>query len=222
MSGDGGLGTRYSVQCFGQGVGQPQGVSKVPARGALSGDTIGNQVGRFDLQHQGPIAGDMETLPPRHFDTTTTTKQVQNSRGSEWYTVRYLYSTHFIDKAVPTMVSMASMSRSHHRCKLAKLLTIYFRSCGLSAKAFDTLHSLGITMSQKWVYGGIDALAQQQHVLLLEDIKRYLWFGVHDNINILFRAFQQWIGNQNHFDSGTAVTILVLKSPRAHWPDRDL
>ena len=114
------------------------------------------------------------------------------------------------------------MSHSHHRCKLAKLLTIYFRSCSLSAKAFDTLHSLGITMSQKWVYGGIGALAQQQQVLLLKDIKRCLWFGVHDNINIPFRAFQQRIGNQNHFDNGTVVTILVLKSRRAHWPDRDL
>jgi hypothetical protein len=133
-----------------------------------------------------------------------------------------LYGIHFIGKAVLTMISMASMSRSHHQCKLAKLLTIYFRSCGLSAKAFDTLHTLGITMSQKWVYTGINALTQQQQVLLSEDIKKYPWFGVHDNINIPFRAFQQQIGNQNHFDSGTAVTILVLKNPLARWPDRDL
>jgi hypothetical protein len=120
------------------------------------------------------------------------------------------------------MILMAAMSRSHHRCKLAKLLTVYFRSCGLSAKAFDTLHALGITMSQKWVYRGINALAQQQQVQLLEDIKKYPWFGIYDNVNIPFRAFQQRIGNQNHFDSGTAATILVLKSPLARWPDRDL
>jgi hypothetical protein len=120
------------------------------------------------------------------------------------------------------MVSIASMSRSHHQCKLAKLLTIYFRSCGLSAKAFDTLHALGLTMSQKWVYRGVATLAQQQQVQLLEDIKKYPWFGTHDNINIPFRTFQQRIGNQNHFDSGTAATILVLKTPLARWPDRDL
>lgn len=77
-------------------------------------------------------------------------------------------------------------------------------------------------MSQKWVYTGINALTRQQQVLLLEDIKKYPWFGVHDNINIPFRAFQQRIENQNHFDSGTAATILVLKSPLARWPDRDL
>ena len=109
------------------------------------------------------------------------------------------------------MISMALMSHSHHQCKLAKLLMIYFRSCGLSAKAFDTLHALGITMSQKWVYQGIDTLARQQQVLLLEDIKKYLWFGIHDNINIPFRAFQQRIGNQNHFDSGTAATMIRWK-----------
>jgi hypothetical protein len=128
-----------------------------------------------------------------------------------------LYGTHSFDKAVLVMISMASMSRSHHQCKLAKLLTIYFRSCGLSAKAFDTLHALGITMSQKWVYTGINALARQQQVMLLEDIKKYPWFGVHDNINVPFRAFPQRIGNQNHFDSGTAATILVLKNPYLIW-----
>jgi len=121
------------------------------------------------------------------------------------------------------MISMASLSRSHHRCKLAKLLTIYFKSCGLAAKAFDTLHALGITMSQKWVYRGINALTMQQQVMLLKDVKKYPWFGVHDNVNIPFKAFQQRIDNQNHFDSGTAATILVLKNnPLARWPDRDL
>ena len=114
------------------------------------------------------------------------------------------------------------MSRSHHRCKLAKLLTIYFKSCGISAKAFDTLHTLGLTMSQKWVYKGIRALTSQQQVTLLEDIKIHPWFGMHDNVNIPFRAFQQRLGNRNHFDSGTAATILVLKNPHVRWPDRNL
>ena len=70
-------------------IGQPQGVSEVPAKGALSGDAIGDQVGWFDLQCQDPIVGDMETLLPRRFDATTTTtmKQVQNFRRSEWYTI---------------------------------------------------------------------------------------------------------------------------------------
>ena len=40
------------------------------------------------------------------------------------------------------MVSMAAFSRSHHNNKIPKLLTVYFKSCGLAAKAFDTLSAL--------------------------------------------------------------------------------
>ena len=72
-----------------------------------------------------------------------------------------------------------------------------------------------------WVYKGICALTSQQQVMLLEDIKIHPWFGMHDNMNIPFRAFQQWLGNRNHFDSGMVATILVLKNPHVHWPDRN-
>jgi hypothetical protein len=47
------------------------------------------------------------------------------------------------------MIAMAAFSCSHHLCKLQKLMTIYFKSCGLATKALDMLHMLHITMSQK-------------------------------------------------------------------------
>src|SRR6267142_3581131 len=99
------------------------------------------------------------------------------------------------------MILMASFSRSHHRCKLAKLLTIYFRSSGLATKAFDTLHALGVTMSQKWAYHAIKHLSEQIHITLLEDIECYPWFGCHDNINLPFKVYEQRLTNQSHFDS---------------------
>jgi hypothetical protein len=89
------------------------------------------------------------------------------------------------------MISMASFSRSHHHCKLAKLLTVYFKSCGLATKAFDTLHALGITMSQKWAYRAIKLLSEQIHVTLLDDIQHYPWFSCHDNINLPFKVYEQ-------------------------------
>jgi len=57
------------------------------------------------------------------------------------------------------MIAMAGFSRSHHMCKIQKLMTIYFKSCGIATKALDTLHTLGITMSQKWSYWSIEALS---------------------------------------------------------------
>src|ERR1700722_4409501 len=117
------------------------------------------------------------------------------------------------------MISIALLSRSHNHCKLAKLLTIYFKSCGLAAKAFDTLHALGITMSQKWAYSGIEALSKTKQLALLEDIKRYPWFGAHGNLNLPFRAYEQRLHNQRHFDSGTAATVFIIKDPLAVPPD---
>jgi hypothetical protein len=117
------------------------------------------------------------------------------------------------------MILMASFSCSHNRCKLAKLLTVYFKSCGLATKAFDTLHALGITMSQKWAYSTIKFLLEQIHITLLDDIECYPWFSCHDNINLPFKVYEQRLSNQSHFNSGTAATTMVIKDPSAVEPN---
>lgn len=117
------------------------------------------------------------------------------------------------------MIAMAAFSRSHHLCKIQKLLTIYFRSCGLASKAFDTLHALQITMSQKWSYSGIQLLSEKARKAMTEDIAEYPWFGIHDNVNIAFKVYEQRLKNQSHFDSGTAGTIVVIKDPACIPPD---
>jgi hypothetical protein len=91
--------------------------------------------------------------------------------------------------------------------------------CGLATKAFNTLHMLGVTMSQKWAYHAIKLLSKRIHVTLLEDIQCYPWFGCHDNINLPFKVYKQQLANQSHFDSRTAATILVIKDPSAIRPD---
>ena len=117
------------------------------------------------------------------------------------------------------MIAMAAFSRSHHLCKLQKLMTIYFKSCGLATKALDTLHVLCITMSQKWSYRGIQTLSKSGHEAMAEDIAIYPWFGIHDNVNIAFKVYEQRLNNQSHFNSGTAGTIIVIKDPACIPPD---
>ncbi|KAH9949025.1 hypothetical protein B0H21DRAFT_804739, partial [Amylocystis lapponica] len=123
------------------------------------------------------------------------------------------------DASVLMMISIACFSRSHHLCKLPKLFAIYFKSCGLAAKAFDTLSALGICMSHKWMYRGINTISRAAKDALLADIHTLPWFGVHDNLNIAFRVQEQRLSNQGHFDSGTAGTIIVIKDPSAAFPD---
>jgi hypothetical protein len=122
-------------------------------------------------------------------------------------------------QCVLMMIAMACFSRSHHLCKIQKLLTIYFKSCGLVAKALDTLHSLCITMSQKWSYDGIETLSERAHNAMVQDLSISPWFGIHDNVNIPFKVYEQWLQNQSHFDSGTAGTVIIIKDPDCAMPN---
>jgi hypothetical protein len=114
---------------------------------------------------------------------------------------------------------MASFSRSHRHNRIPRLITIYFKSCGIAARALDTLHALGIMLSQRWALNGIEALSEAAHENMAVDMKNYPWFGVHDNLNLAFRVYEQRLSNQNHFDSGTAGTIIVIKDPNCTPPD---
>jgi hypothetical protein len=109
------------------------------------------------------------------------------------------------------MIAMAAFFHSHHLCKLKKLMTIYFKSCGLATKALNMLHVLCITMSQKWSYNSIQTLSERAHIAMAEDITEHPWFGMHNNVNIPFKVHKQRLDNQSHFDSGTAGTIIVIK-----------
>lgn len=108
------------------------------------------------------------------------------------------------------MIGMSKFSRSHHLCKLQKLMTIYFKSFGLATKVLGTLHILCITMSQKWSHNGIQALFERAYKAMAEDIVKHPWYGMHDNINIVFKVYEQRLESQSHFDSGTAGTIIII------------
>lgn len=112
--------------------------------------------------------------------------------------------------------------RSHHRNKLHKLLSVYLKSCGMATKAIDTFHAFGLTMSQKWMYTAIDTLSTKQQAAMLEDIKNCVWFLMHDNVNKAFKVYEQRLGNQNHFDSGTAGTVLIVRNPVVRAPSNPL
>ncbi|KAJ6494521.1 hypothetical protein C8R45DRAFT_1135396 [Mycena sanguinolenta] len=59
------------------------------------------------------------------------------------------------------VIAMFSYSRSHHRSRLQKLFAIYFKFRGLSAKGFDTLHAIGLTMSNKWTGNAVARTSAQ-------------------------------------------------------------
>ncbi|KAI0693992.1 hypothetical protein BC835DRAFT_1488319, partial [Cytidiella melzeri] len=99
--------------------------------------------------------------------------------------------------------------------------SVYFKASGLAARANDTTHLYGITMSHSWVYHLIEKLSENARQWMFTDILRYPFLGTHDNLNLAFKVYEQRTNNQSHFDSGTAATIYILKDPSVVWPQRE-
>ncbi|KAI0692067.1 hypothetical protein C8T65DRAFT_745287 [Cerioporus squamosus] len=113
------------------------------------------------------------------------------------------------------IIAITSYTRSNRNSLLQRLVAIYLKSCGTSAKAFDTLNALGISMSQKWVYGALEILSARQEAAMRVDISQFPWIGSHDNLNFRNRVFEQRSDHHSTFDSGTAGTIYIIKDPAA-------
>jgi len=114
---------------------------------------------------------------------------------------------------------MLSYFRSHHRCRLQKLLALYFQFKGVSAKGFDTLHAMGLTMSHTWTAETVARISKD----CMNEVKRKLdvlpWLMSYDNVNIPFRVFSQRLDNQGEFGNGTAATVYVKPGAEPMLPD---
>jgi hypothetical protein len=117
------------------------------------------------------------------------------------------------------MISQIQYTCSHQCGCLPKLWAIYLKACGLSARAFDAIHSLGITMSHKWAANSYGTLSELKMKEVREVIHKKLWTISHDNVNLPLRIFSQRLHNQSHFVSGCAATVWVLPDDAALPPD---
>ncbi|KAF8834279.1 hypothetical protein BDN67DRAFT_992698 [Paxillus ammoniavirescens] len=90
---------------------------------------------------------------------------------------------------------------------------IYLKSCGLSARAFDTLHKLGTIMSHKWTANAYRAWV---------DVQCLPWIISDDNVNLPMRVFSQRLHNQSHFISGCTATGLTQSFSLEELLDSDL
>lgn len=117
------------------------------------------------------------------------------------------------------MVSQIQYTRSHRRGRLPKIWAIYLKACGLSARAFDAIHSLGITMSHKWAANAYGILSELKMKEVRAVIHTKPWTISHDNVNLPLRVFSQRLHNQSHFVSGCAATVWVLPNEATLPPD---
>ncbi|KAJ6477200.1 hypothetical protein C8R47DRAFT_1178829 [Mycena vitilis] len=113
-------------------------------------------------------------------------------------------------QVILTIISQIQYTRSNRRGRVAKLWAIYLKACGLSARAFDALHVLGIVMSHKWAANAFGTLANRSMDRVRWLIHNVPWNLTHDNADFPLRVFSQRLHNQSHFISGCAATVWTL------------
>ncbi|KAJ7800017.1 hypothetical protein B0H13DRAFT_2390668 [Mycena leptocephala] len=112
------------------------------------------------------------------------------------------------------VLAIFSYTRTHHRGRLQKLFAIYFKFRGLSAKGFDTLHAIGLTMSNKWTGNAVDRISAEGMEAMKLLMDRFPWIMSYDNALIAFRVFSQRIDKKSSQGSGTAGTVYIKRSAK--------
>ncbi|KAJ7753107.1 hypothetical protein DFH07DRAFT_774241 [Mycena maculata] len=97
------------------------------------------------------------------------------------------------------MISMFSYSQTHHRGLLQKLFSIYFKFQGLSAKGFDTLHAIGLTMSNKWTGNAVGRISAESMTAMKRLMDLFPWIMSYDNALVPFQVFAQRIDHQSGY-----------------------
>lgn len=113
---------------------------------------------------------------------------------------------------------MLMYTRSHFHSRLQKFFAVYFKFRGLSAKGFDTLHALALTMSHKWTCNAVARISKQAMDEMNSLKDKFPWLLSYDNVNIPFRVFSQRLDNQGEFGNGTAATVYIKRSAKQLSP----
>ncbi|KAJ7222322.1 hypothetical protein GGX14DRAFT_326506, partial [Mycena pura] len=115
-------------------------------------------------------------------------------------------------KTVIVIIALFEYTRSHHRGRLQKLFSIYFKFKGLSAKGFDTLHAIGLTMSGSWTNDSVSRISEAAMKDMRELMDKFPWLMSYDNVLIAFRIFSQRIDKKTLHGNGTAATVYIKRS----------
>jgi hypothetical protein len=118
-------------------------------------------------------------------------------------------------QATLSCIAQFQYSRTHHRNRFQKIWAIYVKACGLSTRAFDAIHALGLTMSHKWAANAYGILSEKAMQEVCKAIQENPWNISHDNVNVPVHVFSQRLYNQSQFISATAATVWILPAHAA-------
>jgi len=118
------------------------------------------------------------------------------------------------NQVILMVVAILLYTRTHHCNKIQKAFAIYVKFRGLSAKAFDTMHALGVTMSHKWTSQAVVKISERATKAMRIAILLFAMWMSYDNMQMPFKVYSQRIENPGEFGNGTAATAFINRNKR--------
>ncbi|KAJ7165180.1 hypothetical protein C8R46DRAFT_1035784 [Mycena filopes] len=172
---------------------------------------------------ESPAGEDIKEEHLTGFSFSKTVKRVRETAPHLWHTLFCLARTKIQQQRSPNknpantiliVLAIFSYTRTSRRGRLQKLFAIYFKFRGLSAKGFDTLHAIGLTMSNKWTGDAVENISADSMVAMKKLMERFAWLMSYNNALITFRVFSQRVDKKTLHGSGTAGTVYIKRSAK--------
>lgn len=79
---------------------------------------------------------------------------------------------------------MLAYTWSQNQSCFQKFFAVYFKFCGITAKGFNTLHAMALTMSYKWTCNAVLHMSNHamQEVTGMLELEKYAEILFYDNL----------------------------------------
>ncbi|OSC97243.1 hypothetical protein PYCCODRAFT_1472038 [Trametes coccinea BRFM310] len=119
---------------------------------------------------------------------------------------------HSVEQQIILIISIILYARSNRCNALQRILGIYFKYKGkMTAKACDTLHALGITMSSKWITNAMEKMSKDSMLTVQRLFPTVPSVLSWDNVYMTFRVFAPRVEKKSSTGCGTASMIFFKR-----------
>ncbi|KAI0072326.1 hypothetical protein K474DRAFT_1561458, partial [Panus rudis PR-1116 ss-1] len=164
--------------------------------------------------HLGHLLREVETRAPKFWSLLNALCR-RKGRGG-----KVIFTNRDPTNSLLLIIALLSYSRNRLCNRFQRLLGIYFKFKGLSARGCDALHLLGITMSSRWLNNAVvktsNAVMKEMQVIVSCNPGRPLNLG-YDNIKLVFQIFSPMFDKRAPDGHGT-VAILYYREDAPIFP----
>ncbi|KAK7035526.1 hypothetical protein VNI00_011819 [Paramarasmius palmivorus] len=162
------------------------------------GTTMQSLLDTFDLE---ALEKDVQRVAPTMWSVLTdVTELEEDSRRNK-------------ELVLTTICVMISLVRSQKANNFQVVMGLFLLGSGASKREIDVFAHAGLSVSYPTVMNHIKRVSKENIDVLVGAIRSFMCALVWDNINFAFCVNSQQLNSKDHFDSGTAATLVVQWDP---------